>query len=339
MSETVEQTRRGRPSRTSVLETLDRALADLAGVGGLPLPTEAEEIWKGIWFEETHGSTAIEGNTLVLKQVEILLEEGRAVGDKELSDYLEVQGYADAANWVYAQATHESDWTGKGLISKAELREIHRRVVEPVWQLFPPDNLDPGEGPGSFRKKDIRPFAGGMQPPPHPDVAPRIDDWLKEANKGPADGHHPMFFLAERHAAFEQIHPFRDGNGRAGRLVLNLLLVRHGYPPAIIHKRDRKRYLTALDKADNGDAGPLAEMLARTVRTSIDRFLLPALAGPHRLVPITALPDELLSHNALLVAVKRGRLRAIQKDGHWYSTKQWVGDYKASRYQRKPAAS
>lgn len=320
-----------------MLETLDRALADLAGVGGLPLPTEAEEIWKGIWYEETHNSTAIEGNTLVLKQVEILLEEGKAVGDKELREYLEVQGYAAAANWVYAQAAHQGDWTDR-LISKTELREIHRRVVEPVWQGFPPDTLDPGEGPGSFRKKDIAPFAGGMAPPPHQNVSPRVDDWIKATNRGPAEGQHPMFFAAEQHAAFEQVHPFRDGNGRTGRLVLNLLLVRHGYPPAIIHKRDRKRYLTALDKADHGDPGPLAEMLARTVRTSIDRFLLPALAGPHRLVPITALADELLSHNALLVAVKRGRLRAVQKEQHWYSTKQWVEEYKATRWKRRAAS-
>jgi hypothetical protein len=93
--------------------------------------------------------------------------------------------------------------------------------------------------------------------------------------------------------------------------------------------------LAALSRADNGDPGPPAEMLARTVRTSIDRFLLPALAGPHRLLPITALADELLSHNALLVAVKRGRLRALQKEGQWYSTKQWIEDYKDSRWQRK----
>jgi cell filamentation protein, protein adenylyltransferase len=65
--------------------------------GGLPSPEEAEGTWRGIWLEEAHQSTAIEGNTLVLKQVEALLEEGRAVGNKELREYLEVRGYADAA--------------------------------------------------------------------------------------------------------------------------------------------------------------------------------------------------------------------------------------------------
>ncbi|MGH3991768.1 MAG: hypothetical protein ACRDSN_04805 [Pseudonocardiaceae bacterium] len=63
-------------------------------LGGLPFPSEAEGIWRGIWLEEAHHSTAIEGNTLVLKQVEVLLAEGRAVGNKELREYLEVRGYA-----------------------------------------------------------------------------------------------------------------------------------------------------------------------------------------------------------------------------------------------------
>lgn len=70
-------------------------------MGGLPRPVEAADIWRGIRFEEAHHSTAIEGNTLVLKQVETLLAEGRAVGDKELREYNEVRGYADASEWVY----------------------------------------------------------------------------------------------------------------------------------------------------------------------------------------------------------------------------------------------
>ena len=148
-----------------------------------------------------------------------------------------------------------------------------------------------------------------------------------------------MSFLAGIHAAFERIHPFRDGNGRAGRLILNLVLVRHGYPPAIIRRRDRDRYLAALRRGDNEDPGPLAEMLARSVKNSIDRFLLPAFAGPLRLVPLTALADGLLSHNALGVAAKRGRLRAIRQRDQWYSTRQWVDEYKASRYKRAPQAS
>jgi hypothetical protein len=317
------------------LRALDTAVEDLASVGGLPLPLEAEAIWEGIWYEEAHHSTAIEGNTLVLKEVERLLREGKAVGSKELAEYLEVEGYARAAQWVYAQAVQQtSDWSPGELISLTELRQIHKLVVEPAWLHSPPDGLHPGEGPGSFRKHDIRPFTGGMAPPPFPEVPSLVTDWLRDASRGPAENQHPMVFIAALHAGLEQIHPFRDGNGRTGRLATNLLLVRHGYPPAVIYKRDRTRYLNALRRADRRDPGPLAEIFARAVTDGIYRFLLPGLAGPHRLVPLRSLADSVLSGNALAVAAKRRRLRAVRRTDQWYSTRQWVQEYKDSRYKR-----
>lgn len=328
--------RRGRPSRADVLRTLDRAVEDLQSVGGLPLPLEAESIWEGIWHEEAHHSTAIEGNTLVLKEVERLLAEGKAVGSKELAEYLEVEGYAKAARWVYAQAVEQSPvWSGAERINLTELRQVHRLVVAPAWLHSSPEGLDRREGPGSFRQHDIRPFTGGMTPPPCADVPALVADWLRDVNRGPAGDRHAMIFVADVHARFERIHPFRDGNGRVGRLATNLLLVRHGYPPAVIHKRDRSRYLNALRRADGGDPGPLAEMLARAVTDGIHRFLLPGLAGPHRLVPLRSLADGELSGNALAVAAKRGRLRAIRRTDQWYSTRQWVEEYKQHRYQRR----
>ena len=104
-------------------------------LGGLPSPGEADGIWRGIWLEEAHHSTAIEGNTLVLKQVEQLLEEGRAVGNKELSEYMEVRGYADAANWVYGQALDPGAWSSGELLSLTELRHIHRLALTPAGML------------------------------------------------------------------------------------------------------------------------------------------------------------------------------------------------------------
>jgi Fic family protein len=143
--------RRRRPSRSDVLRTLDRAVEDLSGVGGLPLPLEAESIWEGIWYEEAHHSAAIEGNTLVLKEVERLLDEGKAVGSKELAEYLEVEGYAKAAQWVYAQAVEQSrEWSSAERMTLTELRRIHRFVVEPAWLYSPPEGLHQREGPGSF---------------------------------------------------------------------------------------------------------------------------------------------------------------------------------------------
>src|SRR4051794_19401482 len=88
----------GRPPRQVVYERLAVQIGELRDrLGGLPSPVEAAGIWRDIWLEEAHHSTAIEGNTLVQKQVQKLLDEGRAVGDKELREYMEVRGYANAA--------------------------------------------------------------------------------------------------------------------------------------------------------------------------------------------------------------------------------------------------
>jgi fido (protein-threonine AMPylation protein) len=141
--------------------------------------------------------------------------------------------------------------------------------------------------------------------------------------------------LAALHARFEQIHPFLDGNGRTGRLVLNLLLVRLGIPPAIIYKGDRSRYLAALRRADDGDPGPLGEFVARAVLDNLYKFVVPAVAGPARLVPLPALATEQLSANALRVAAIRGRLKAAKAaDGTWRSSRAWVDEYRATRYKR-----
>jgi hypothetical protein len=134
--------------------------------------------------------------------------------------------------------------------------------------------------------------------------------------------------LARLHVRLEQIHPFLDGSGRAGRLILNLLLVRLGYPPAIIYKRDRARYLAALSRGDEGDNGPLGELLARAILDNLHKFVVPAVAGPARLVPLPALATKQISANALRVAATRGRLRASKAaDGTWRSTRAWVEDY------------
>ena len=82
-------------------------------------PERREDIWTSIWYREAHHSTALEGNTVVLEQVEVLLAEGRAVGNKELREYMEVRGYADAARWVYGQALEPGDWTGPKSFSRS----------------------------------------------------------------------------------------------------------------------------------------------------------------------------------------------------------------------------
>jgi Fic family protein len=331
----------GRRTRSALYERLHLQITELREqLGGLPAPHEARAIWHGIWLDETHHSTAIEGNTLVLRQVAQLLDEGRAVGNKELREYMEVRGYADAAEWVYEHGIDPSSWSGDALVTLTELRHVHAIALGPVWDVAPHAEAGADERPGSFRRHDIESFPGGMKPPSWTDVPVRIDEWLTDAQAlRRLDAPHLPAELAWLHARFEQAHPFLDGNGRAGRLLLNLLLVRLGYPPAIIRKTDRARYLAALQQADEGDCGPLGEFLARAILDNLHRFLLPAIAGLEQLVPLPALARKQLSANALRVAAVRGRLQAVKgRDGTWRSSRAWVDEYVASRYRRDGAA-
>ena len=208
-------------------------------------------------------------------------------------------------------------------------------ALGPARDVAPHPSASDLERPGSLREHDIHPFPGGMTPPPWPDVPAAIRTWLDDLT-GIARAKYPMEALAMSHNRFERIHPFLDGNGRAGRLLLNLVLVRLGYAPAIIYKRDRTKYLNALRAADDGDPGPLGEMLARAVLDNMYRFVVPAIAGPSRLVPLAALASKDLTEGALRVAANRGRLRAQKgPDGQWRSTKAWVAEYVASRHQRR----
>jgi len=247
-------------------------------LGGLTSPLEAEGIWTEIWYSEAHNSTAIEGNTLVLHQVERLLRDGQAVGDKQLSEYLEVRGYAEAADWVYRQALAPGALAPEELLTLAEVRQIHAHALGPVWEVAPHLSAGDREQPGAWREQDIRPFPRGMTPP-HTEIQVRMTDWVADVNAIRSDEAPIAEAMSKRHAAFERIHPFLDGNGRMGRLLTNLVLVRLGYPPAIIHKRDRAKYLEGLDRADRGDPGPLGEMFARAITENLTKFIIPAVAG------------------------------------------------------------
>lgn len=330
---------RGRPSRQTIYRQLDDAIEDLRSrMGGLPRPAEAEEIWADLWHQEAHHSTALEGNTLILNEVRKLLDEGRAVGSKELKEYMEVIGYGAAAKWVYGQALEPGGWTTGDLLTIQEVRTVHYEAMTPVWNVAPHPHATPAETPGNWRQHDLQPFPEGMTPPSFPEVDHLIADWVGQVNELRDSSDTPFVErLAKVHNDFEKIHPYLDGNGRAGRLLLNLLLVRLGYPPAIVFKNERTKYLKAMRKADQGDYGPLAELIARAVTNNLYRFVVPAVAGPARLVPLASLVDEKkgITATALRAAAERGRLRAQKTEsGAWLSSRNWVAEYQRNKHRR-----
>ncbi len=336
---------RGRPARSEVYERLDTQISELWNqLGGLPTPVEAADIWTDIWKAEAHHSTAIEGNTLVISEVEQLLSEGRAVGAKRLREYMEVKAYANAADWAYRESawiqrtggTLPLEYVGGEVITLQDVRQLHYLTMNLVWDVDPHPDATPEEGPGNFRQHEIAALSSGLRPPTWPTVPAEMNSWIAAANRLQARS--PTFpeELAKVHRDFEAIHPFLDGNGRTGRLILNLILVRLGYPPAIIYKGDRAKYLKALRRADAGDCGALGEFIARAILDNLYKFIVPAIAGPARLVPLAALATDELSATTLRAAANRGALQATKgPDGQWRSSRRWVDDYTSSRYKRR----
>jgi len=171
-------------------------------------------VWTDIWHLEAHHSTALEGNTLVLREVTTLLDQGRAVGAKPLKEYMEVKGYGDAASWVYREAIGAGDRTTDTLITVQEVRHIHHLAMSPVWQVSPHPDATEAESPGNFRRHDIHPFTAGMTPPSWPLVPAGLDEWVATTNTIPArlhGGGNLPELLAEAHNHFQRVHQFIDG--------------------------------------------------------------------------------------------------------------------------------
>lgn len=325
-----------RPARMLVHQRLGEAVTALyERHGGLPSADQTADIWSEIWHHETHHSTAVEGNTLALADVQLLLVDGQTGGHRPLADYLEVRAYATAAKWVYEQTRHPDVGRSEELLALHEVRFLHHQALNLPWAVAAPAHATPQEAPGNFRRHEIASFGRGMKPPSWVEVDALMHDWVQEANRVTQDSEIPVVEqLAKLHGEFERIHPFLDGNGRVGRLVLNLLLARLGYPPAIIYKRDRDRYLRALHRSDQGDSGLLGELIARSVTDNLYRFLLPVVVDHDELLPLIAFASY-GSEGALRAAAVRGRLRAVKgDDGAWRSTKAWVSEYRESRYRR-----
>ena len=327
----------GRPSKQQLLEKMITEIEVLhKKFGGFPSNLEANEIWKDIWLEETHHSTAIEGNTLSSKEVYNLVEQNLVTGHKEMRHYLEVQGYSQAARWIYEEAV-ESLKRQDRKITLNHVSHIHKLLMGLVWGAYPPVT---GDKPGQIRTSGLTPtIRGSSLKLPHSGEVPKLlDKLIEKINRGPNNlGLYTVEWVAKIHAEFEAIHPFRDGNGRSGRLLLNYLLIVYGHPPAIILKSQRSKYIRALERAQgkNPDYTMLIELIARSVRDNLNKLMLPKISKEEDLVPLSTLAASTTYQPSYLRRLaQEGKLRAIKDGVLWLSTKKWFQEYLNSRSPR-----
>ena len=225
------------------------------------------------WFrvELTYTSNALEGNTLSRRETAVVLEKGLTVGGKSLQEHLEATNHACALDLVQAIVKRGR----RRAVSEHEILQLHELVLQGI------DNANAGR----YRDVAVR-IAGTTVVLPNPRKVPELmaelGDWLRARSRL-----HPVAFAAEAHYRLVTIHPFIDGNGRTARLLMNLLLLQRGYPPAIIRPRDRVRYLGCLEAAQLGGPKTAYEsLIARAVERSLDIYL--DAAGSHRQAGRTA---------------------------------------------------
>lgn len=214
---------------------------------------ELKRLQEEFLVEYTYNSNAIEGNTLTLQETALVLE-GITIDQKPLKDHLEAVGHKDA--FLYVQELVKD----KVQFSEAVIKQIHTLVL-----------MDRPDDRGIYRRIPVR-IMGAYHTPPDPTMVPEmIEKLVVEFEKKKM---HPIESAALFHLKFEGIHPFVDGNGRTGRLILNLFLMQNGYPPINVKFADRKRYYDAFDSyyRDN-DMSAMVDMVAKYVGEQIVKYL------------------------------------------------------------------
>ncbi len=211
--------------------------------GGPLDPIAAKKLHEYFRVLHIFHSTGIEGNRLSLQETEAILLDGIEIGGKPLADQLEVKDLDAAYNFLLELSKSRTP------IREVDIREMHRLVV-----------LNKAEAqPGSYRQIGVV-ISGSDHRPPEPVAVPSLMHKMIEG-LNQAEGYSPIVEAAYVHHQLAAIHPFADGNGRLARLLMNLILLRSGYPIVNIRREDRSRYYEALSFADVGLYSPLVELV------------------------------------------------------------------------------
>ncbi len=268
-----------------------------------PLPKELEQsLDDWLRVELTYSSNAIEGNTLTRIETAEVLERGIAavIKGKPLKDQLEALNHAKALEFIKTLAP---SFKSHQYITEEKIKAIHKIILTGINE----------EWAGRYRETEV--FIRGFNvdlPQPHK-VSYMMEEfaqWLQSIQE------HAVRVAADAHYKFVTIHPFIDGNGRTGRLLMNLVLLIHGYPMAIIRNEERTQYLNSLNTAQTkGNLQPFYTIVATAVEHMLDAYINAALGKPvlSSLIPTTPKTKTLLRIGDLAKET-RETIHAIR---HW----------------------
>ncbi len=213
-------------------------------------------------IKNIYNSNAIEGNILDVGETRLVVEQGLTLTGKPLKDQAEAKNLSEAIDFLEDLARDASR-----PISEADIRQIHFLVLK---------NIRDSDA-GKYRSVPVEISGSQYKPPPPEAIASQMEQfcrWLAEASV-PSNTwkfEDAVLVAAAAHTWFVTIHPFVDGNGRVGRLILNLLLMRYGYPIAIITKADRSRYYDSLEISQSSDLTAVAALIAECVEESLEEY-------------------------------------------------------------------
>ncbi|MBT3272664.1 MAG: Fic family protein [Spirochaetales bacterium] len=262
----------------------------------------------------TYNSNAIEGNTLSLQETEVVLNEGITIGGKTVNEHFEAINHKKGIEYVRRIVEKKIN------ISEEVIRELHRIILS---------SIDDPEA-GNYRKHNVR-ILGARHIPPQSNKIPKMmSNFIIWFRSNEYKLNTPQM-AAELHYRFVMIHPFVDGNGRVARLIMNLFLMRNGYPPAIILKVDRKRYYRILNQGNMGDSEPFNDFIGRAIERSLILYLnsiKPDLSEDQMFISLReAAVDCEYSQEYLSLLARKGRLAAVKIGKDWMTTKEAIEEY------------
>lgn len=202
-----------------------------------------------------HNTTAIEGNTLTLRETQVVLENGITVKGKPLQDHLEVLNVRDALLDLDGMVSR------RAAISESLVKKLHALIGAKVVPT-----------PGQYRSDRVF-ITGSRHVPPNPlKLKTLMADWVLDVARAQKEMH-PMVASAYAHGLLVTIHPFENGNGRTARLLTTLMLMQSGYPSALYGVTRRVEYLDATERANQGEMDDLVRITVEAVETVADRYL------------------------------------------------------------------